>query len=196
MQSAGAVAEFPAVAGASVGDDLRALRKARGLTLSQFSRQIDRSIGWLSQVERGHSEPSIRDLRRIASALSVPISFFFRNADAPAAERGVVVRKANLSALGTRESGLTEELLSPDLSGEFEMIRSVFEAGAESGDVAARPTEEGGHIVSGELELWIGGRHHHLKAGDSFQFHCASYRWRNPGSEPAVAIWIISPPVY
>ena len=41
----------------SLGADLRALRRARGLTLTELAGQIDRSVGWLSQVERDLSAP-------------------------------------------------------------------------------------------------------------------------------------------
>ncbi|MEM9147373.1 MAG: cupin domain-containing protein, partial [Pseudomonadota bacterium] len=37
---------------------------------------------------------------------------------------------------------------------------------------------------------------HRLFAGDSFRFEGEPYRWRNPGAESAVAIWVIAPPVY
>ena len=37
--------------------DIRALRKARGLTLAEAALKLGRSIGWLSQVERGISIP-------------------------------------------------------------------------------------------------------------------------------------------
>jgi len=47
----------------SLGADLRALRKARGITLADLAGQIDRSVVWLSQVERNLSEPSITDLQ-------------------------------------------------------------------------------------------------------------------------------------
>ncbi len=180
----------------SVGDDIRAIRRLRGLTLADLAKQLNRSTGWMSQVERGQNEPSIRDLRKIAALFEFPLSFFFRNHDAPADERGVVVRKASRTTLGTGESGLVEELLSPDLSGDFEMIRSVFAPGADSGKVPARPTQDGGYVISGLLDLWVFGKKHELKAGDSFQFQNSVYRWRNPGSEPAEVIWIISPPAY
>ena len=67
--------------------------------------------------------------------------------DAPEDERGVVVRAKSRAVLGTREAGLTEELLSPDISGDFEMIRSVFEPGAASGPVEVRPTQEAGPAI-------------------------------------------------
>lgn len=179
-----------------IGGDLRALRKSRSETLSGLAEQLGRSVGWLSQVERGLSEPSIADLRKFAIAFGVPISFFFRNDDAPNEERGHIVRAANRRSLGDATAGLCEELLSPDLGGSFEMLRSVFAPGAEMSKAQTRETEEGGYIVSGTLDLWIGEHCYTLHPGDSFHFAGQPYRWRNPGTEEAVVIWTIAPPVY
>ncbi len=44
--------------------------------------------------------------------------------------------------------------------------------------------------------MWIGERRFDLKPGDSFRFKGERHRWRNPGLEPAIAIWVIAPPVY
>ena len=41
----------------TIGADIRALRKARGLTLVGLAGMLSRSVGWLSQVERDKSEP-------------------------------------------------------------------------------------------------------------------------------------------
>lgn len=179
-----------------VGADIRVLRKSRNMTLSELCDALGRSVGWLSQVERGQTDPSIPDLKAIAGHFGVPVSFFFRNADAPESERGWIVRSGSRAVIGSREDGLKEELLSPDLGGDFEMIRSVFEPGAARDLMPARDTQDGGVIISGELELMIGGKTFALKAGDSFQFDRQPYGWRNRGSEPAVVIWIISPPIY
>jgi len=179
-----------------VGADLRALRKARGLTLAGLARKVGRSVGWLSQVERDLAEPAISDLRRLANALDQPLSLFFGPADAPGDERGYVVRRNSRRALGSAAEGLVEQLLSPDLSGSFEIVRSVFDPGAERSEFVVRPTEEAGYLIAGELELWIGERHFHLKPGDSFRFKGERHRWRNPGAVPAIAIWVIAPPVY
>jgi transcriptional regulator with XRE-family HTH domain len=179
-----------------VGSDLRALRKARGLTLSELALTVGRSVGWLSQVERDLAEPTILDLRRLADVLDQPLSLFFGPNNAPEDERGYVVRWNSRRALGSAEEGLVEQLLSPDLSGSFEIVRSVFEPGAERSEYLPRPTEEAGYLIAGELELWIGERHFHLHPGDSFRFKGERHRWRNPGAEPAIAIWVIAPPVY
>ena len=179
-----------------VGADLRALRKARGLTLSELALKVGRSVGWLSQVERDLAEPTIADLRRLAAALEQPLSLFFGPNNAPEDERGYVVRWNSRRALGSAEQGLVEQLLSPDLSGSFEIVRSVFEPGTELPEFNQRATEEAGYLIAGELELWIGERHFHLKPGDSFRFKDERHRWRNPGDQPAIAIWVIAPPVY
>ena len=179
-----------------VGADLRALRKARGLTLAGLARKVGRSVGWLSQVERDLAEPAISDLRRLANALDQPLSLFFGPASAPGDERGYVVRRNSRRALGSAAEGLVEQLLSPDLSGSFEIVRSVFDPGAERSEFVVRPTEEAGYLIAGELELWIGERHFHLHPGDSFRFKGERHRWRNPGAVPAIAIWVIAPPVY
>lgn len=176
--------------------DIRALRKARGLKLAEIALRLGRSVGWVSQVERGLSMPSLEDLRALATLFDVPVSLFFGHGVSEERERGVVVRAAQRRSLGTSDTGLVEELLSPDLGGSFEMLRSVFAPGAELKTLNERPTEEAGYVVSGVFEIEIAGTWHRLTAGDSFRFENKPHRWRNPGREPAVVIWVVAPPVY
>jgi transcriptional regulator with XRE-family HTH domain len=182
--------------GSLLARDIRALRKSRGMTLAETALRLDRSVGWLSQVERGLSQPSLGDLRAIADLFSVPLSLFFSHDVPREEERGVVVRAGARRVLGTSETGLVEELLSPDLGGSFELIRSEFAAGAEMVVEARRDTEDAGYVVSGRLDIEIGGVWHVLGEGDSFRFSGKTYRWRNPGNTPTVVIWVVSPPVY
>jgi transcriptional regulator with XRE-family HTH domain len=176
--------------------DIRALRKARGLTLADLAEGLGRSVGWASQVERGLSTPSHADLRAIAELFAVPLSLFFAHDVPREEERGVIVRAGRRRVLGTSDSGLVEELLSPDLGGGFELIRSEFAPGAELAVLARRDTEDAGYVVSGRFDIEIGGNWHSLGEGDSFRFRDRTYRWRNPGDVPAIVIWVVSPPVY
>ncbi len=181
---------------ASIGSDLRALRKSKGLTLSELALATGRSVGYLSQVERGLSSVSIQDLRKLANVFGVPLGWFLAQDDAPEEERGHIVRADARRRIGSEESGLVEELLSPDLGGAFEVFRSVFLPGAELPENGFRETEEAGYVVAGELDLWIDDTHFHLKPGDSFRLNHETHRWRNPGTVPCVVIWVIAPPVY
>ncbi|MGB6119039.1 MAG: XRE family transcriptional regulator [Mesorhizobium sp.] len=176
--------------------DLRALRKSRGLTLTELALKLGRSVGWVSQVERGISRPSIDDLRAMATALSAPLSLLFGHDVADERERGVIVRSGHRRSLGSAETGLTEELLSPDLGGSFEILRSVFAPGAAMDAPSLRATEEAGYVVVGRFDIEIAGVWHQLAPGDSFRFSHKPFRWRNPGEDPAVVVWVVSPPVY
>lgn len=180
----------------ALGNDVRGLRKSRGLTLNELALKIGRSVGFISQVERGLSSPSIDDLRAISAALDVPTSWFFANETQNDEELGLIVRADSRRVLGTAETGIVEELLSPDLGGSFEVFRSVFQPGAEMKNDVYRETEEAGYVVSGQLNFCIDGQWFELNAGDSFRFEHKPYRWKNTAAEPAIVIWVVSPPVY
>ncbi|MEY8830868.1 helix-turn-helix domain-containing protein [Sedimentitalea sp. XS_ASV28] len=180
----------------SLGADLRALRKARGITLAELAESLGRSVGWLSQVERDLSEPSITDLRHIAASLDVPVSMLFGHAPAPAAEAGYVVRAGARRTIGSGAAGLVEELLSPDLTDDFEMVHSTFKPHSRIGEVVVRATQEVGYVISGKLDLVISGQGFTVNPGDSFRIRGEPFEWINPYDEPAVAIWVIAPPVY
>jgi transcriptional regulator with XRE-family HTH domain len=180
----------------TVGADIRALRKSRDIRLIQLAAELGRSTGWLSQIERGQTEPAISDLRNIATYFDIPLSFFFRNEQAAEGEQGFIVRKSTRGTLGSRMSGLVEELLSPHLSADFEMLRSEFEGGAKSDWINARPTQEGGYIIKGRLNLWVNDKKFELFEGDSFQFQNEKYRWENPTETTTIAFWVVSPSIY
>lgn len=184
---------------ASIGGKIRDLRKLKRLTLARIAQATGLSIGHLSQVERGISAPSVRHLQLIAAALGVKISWFFDGGDPPpAAERGFIVRAGRRRRLDFTGLGITDLLLSPTLSGKLELLMSEFEPGAESGaEPYAHEGEEGGVVISGRLELWVGEHHFLLEEGDSFGFPSTTpHRYRNPGAVPARVVWAITPPSY
>jgi transcriptional regulator with XRE-family HTH domain len=180
----------------TLGADLRALRKARGLTLTDLATSLGRSVGWLSQVERDKSDPSITDLRLIAKVLDISVSSLFRQDETPVHEQGYIVRANARRPIGSREAGLVEELLSPDLTDDFEVVHSVFEPGSALDVPNSRPTQEVAYLIDGQLDVEIEGRIHKLTTGDSFRIRGEEYRWSNPYAEPCKVIWVISPPVY
>lgn len=176
--------------------DLRALRQAKSLTLAQISASIGRSVGWMSQVERGISMPTLVDLRRLADLFGVPMSLFYSREQSADTDGEVVVRAGARRQLGPTEPGLVEELLSPSLGGTFEMRRRVFAPGAESVARGRDESEEAGFVLSGRLMLEMDSGVQELQAGDSFRFKGKAVRWRNAGATEAVVIWAMSPPVY
>ncbi len=180
----------------TLGADLRALRRARGVTLADLAQRLGRSVGWLSQVERDLSEPSVADLRSIAAVLDVSLSLLFDHSGAQEGEAGYIVRRSARRPIGKGKPGLTEELLSPDLTDDFEMVHSTFDPGARAVEPQIRATQEVGYILSGRLDLTIAGRQFTVGTGDSFRIRGEPFEWQNPYNIPAVAIWVIAPPVY
>ena len=182
-----------------VGEQIRDLRKAKGVTIAALADRIGRSVGYISQIERNLSALSIPDLKRIAEALDVQISWFFHaTKSAPADERNYVVRRDNRRHLSFTGLGVTEELLSPGLGGATEMILTRIPPRTATGDeFVSRGAEESGLVLQGRLELWIGERHFVLETGDSFCFRPGeAHRVANPGDVETVVVWVITPPVY
>ena len=98
--------------------------------------------------------------------------------------------------IGSGQGGLIEELLSPDLTDDFEMVHSTFAPNSRAGEIIQRPTQEVGFLISGKLDLMIEDERHTIHPGDSFRIRGEAHEWINPYDEPAVAIWVIAPPVY
>ena len=56
---------------------IRDLRKHKKVTLADLAQRIGRSVGFLSQVERGLSRPTVADLTAIGEALQTPTTYFY-----------------------------------------------------------------------------------------------------------------------
>ena len=101
-----------------IGGRIRELRKAHGRTLQDVATTVGISVSYLSQIERDVSRLPIGVLKKIADALGVHMNWFFRTAvQGPADERDLIERAANRRQLTFTGLGITEELLSPNLSG-------------------------------------------------------------------------------
>ena len=183
---------------AHIGREIRQLRKARGLTIVELRDLTGLSQGYLSQVERDISAPSIKALHSISVALGVSIGWFFPALSDEADEiRDMVVRHDKRRRL-VFESGITDELLSPNLGRQIELLRCIFTPGSDSGtEPYTHEGEETGIVVSGTLHLWIGDLHVVLNEGDSFAFESDQpHRYENPTDQNTVVIWAITPPSY
>lgn len=62
-----------------IGAKIRHLRNHRAITLDALTMRTGLSAGYLSKIERGLSSPPIATLSRIASALGVKLSDFFKD---------------------------------------------------------------------------------------------------------------------
>ncbi len=187
---------------ADLGSEIRQLRKVRGMTLQELAQATGKSVGFLSQVERNLSKPSVAALQVISEVLGVHVGWFFPEEPSASRERDFIVRASNRRRLtyselsGTDYLGLHDHLLSANLNGDLALGLSRYEPGASTGDDCyAHRGEEAGLVLSGRLELTIGDQVYLLEAGDSFSFNSGhQHRYANPSeSEDTVVVWANTP---
>ncbi|WP_137818927.1 helix-turn-helix domain-containing protein [Pseudomonas sp. 2FG] len=174
-----------------LGLRIRDLRKRRGVRLQQVADRIGRSVGFVSQIERGLSNPSIEDVSAIAELLGVDYRFFFTPTAEPA--HSLVVHPSERRSLSYR-GGISDQLLSPLMSGKFHMLLTELEPGARSSDEASsHEGEQGGYVLEGQLRLWVDDECLELRSGDSFQFLSSRpHHYLNPGDTPTRILWVFS----
>lgn len=172
---------------------IRDLRKHRGVTLNELAERIGRSVGFLSQVERGKSRPTVADLTGISEALEVPTTYFY-NPGKPRQVRWVTrpEERRTLHYAG----GITDILVSPTMSGGFSMLDSQLAPGATSGDRHVNDSsEQGGFVLEGELAIWLDQAEQPviLRANDSFQLPpFAQFRYANLTEKPTRVLWVFT----
>ncbi len=59
------------------GAHIRSLRQQRGLSQEEVAHTAGIHVTYLSGIERGKRNPSLRNIRRIAVALSIPVQNLF-----------------------------------------------------------------------------------------------------------------------
>ena len=182
---------------AEIGEEIRGLRKAQGLTLKHVAAAAGISVGYLSEIERNLSRVPIGVLKSLCDVFGIHMNWFFRAGKLGTnEERDVVVRADNRPRLSFPGLGITEELLSPNLTGQLELLISTIAPGADS-DNYSHDGSEAGLVLEGTLDLWIDDVHLTLESGDSFAFPSTSqHRCANHGTRPTRVLWVITPPHY
>lgn len=186
---------------AVLGERVRKLRHERDLTIAELADRSGLSSGLISQIERGRSNPSVRTLHRLRSALGVNLWAFLQPSDpstaavssTSSASPHFIRRKADRLKLVRGKSGIAEELLSPRSDDQMRFMEITIPAGVESADMLIGQGRKGGLVFSGRARLTVDGETGELEAGDSFQFPAdVPHKIANPYNEPVVLIWIMS----
>ena len=180
-----------------LGERIRGLRKRRGMTLARLAEIAGLSTGYISQIERNLGYPSIPALVNIARSLGGTVQWFFAGASpVPQDEHGYVVRRGNRLKI-QYDGGIVDELVTPKMSLQVEMIYTRLPPGTESAESYTHAGDGVGFVISGELEIWVGDRHFHLHEGDSCSYSSGEpHRYRNSSSRETVVVWAISPPSF
>ncbi|MBC8508019.1 MAG: helix-turn-helix transcriptional regulator [Chloroflexi bacterium] len=174
-----------------VGGRLRDLREQRNLSMRALARMSGLSANALSMIERGKSSPSVSTLYKLAEALEVPITCFFRT-ETP--QDDVVFRKSSARTRVPFHRGLWEGLGGESFMGHVEPFMLTLESGANSGRF---PMAHTGHefvmCLRGQLEYQVENQLFVLEPGDSLLFAAElRHQWRNPGNTVTNAIFVLA----
>jgi transcriptional regulator with XRE-family HTH domain len=178
----------------SIGLKIRKRRLDFGLSLRDLAAKTDLTASFISQIERGVTNPSLNSLRKIAESLDVPLLFFLTDDS----KKSPVVRRNARPRLEFESLSVTYEMLTPDLSHKMEAIIGSLECG--TGNVVRSlkvPTEEIILVLSGALKVGLQDGEYILNEGDSIYFEGFQLKELSCESDQkAVWVSVITPPVF
>ncbi|HBU12670.1 MAG TPA: Cro/Cl family transcriptional regulator [Clostridiales bacterium] len=174
----------------SIGKKIKALRQQLSLTQSELADRAELSKGFISQLERDLTSPSIATLTDILECLGTDLREFFRD-EAP--------EKVAFSAMDLfeKEQGGQKILwLVPSAQkNSMEPILLTLAPGVQTEEDRPHPGEEFGYVLSGGVTLVLGAGRHRIKKGGSFYFKADLPHFIvNTGQKRAEVVWISSPP--
>ena len=163
-----------ALASLDLGSQVRKLRNKRSLTLQDLADLTGLSKPNLSQIENNFVTPPIATLLKIATALGVPIGYFFQ--ESPQQRNMIVVRKddrygvakgPHISHIGYQY----EPLAYPKIDKSMEPFIVIMEE-REASDIVFNNHlgEEFLYVLDGSLEFCYGDNRVALEEGDSLYF--------------------------
>jgi transcriptional regulator with XRE-family HTH domain len=184
----------------NIGAKLRAARRKQKLSLRVLAARADVSPSLLSQIENGRANPSVMTLHNVATALAVPITFFFPTAsdngipspatntiqsdktpselradnqiefDAPPHQPSIVMNPSSRMAIELM-GGVRWERLTPREEDNIQFLEIHYRPGAASGAAMSRHRgREFGIVVAGSLKLELGFEQYTLQVGGSIIF--------------------------
>ena len=185
----------------TIGDRLRKIRKAKGLTLDVLAEQIGLTKGYLSKVETGQKVPPIATLARVAGALQTDVATLLQGGKGAeqAVTTGISLIRANErhevirggTAFGYDYQALAHHIDSKHMEPFIftfpaQILREVF---------FEHDGEELIFVLSGIVEFQIGEETYELSPGDCIYFDSAiPHRGRGVKGD-AKAIVVICPSV-
>ena len=173
----------------TLGHRLRTRRKAIGKTLQQVANESSLTVGFISQIERGISTPSLASLYNVAKALDTSVDHFVSRA--PARSHSVVSHSGQRQTYKVGGTARFYEFLErgfPDA--KLNACLSHVPPGHLS-EVMSHEGEEFVYLVAGSMRYEVDGVTYLLGPGDTLHFDSRkAHRGANIGTETAVELWV------
>ena len=178
----------------NIGEKIKYLRLASNLTQEELADRCELSKGFISQLERNLTSPSIATLIDILSSLGTDLTRFFQeNAD-----EKMVFSKEDYAAKRDAEMGSHICWLVPNAQkNAMEPILLTLDPGGSTYPDNPHDGEEFGFILEGIVQIHLGQRIIKARRGDSFIIRPREpHALVNKGKRRARILWVTTPPSF
>ena len=175
-----------------IGAKLKELRILKGLTQEELADRAELSKGFISQLERDLTSPSIATLMDILQCLGTSIGEFFNETP----EEQIVFGKTDYFEKHDLELKNEIKWIIPNAQKNMmEPILLTLEPGGETYPDNPHEGEEFGYVLQDNISIHIGSKTYKAKKGESFYFVSDKKHYLS-SKAGAVLIWVSSPPSF
>lgn len=176
-----------------IGHRMKELRIQYGLTQQDLADRSELSKGFISQLERNLTTPSIGTLLDIIQCLGTTPAEFFTD-DEP---EQIVFSPQDYFEKNYKKRGCTVEWLIPNAQkNAMEPVLMTLSPGGKSETMLPQESEEFGYVLHGSVRLHYGTRTYIVRSGESFYFTADKKHSIEACEEEAALIWISNPPCF
>ena len=176
----------------NIGEKIKELRVRSGLTQEELADRAELSKGFISQLERDNTSPSITTLLDILQCLGTTAGEFF-NEDP---EEQMVFGRDDYFVKEDSELKNTIQWIIPNAQKNMmEPIHLTLDAGGSTYPDNPHEGEEFGYVLSGSINIHIGNKIYKAKKGESFYFTPDKKHYLTSGNGASV-IWVSTPPSF
>lgn len=174
-----------------IGENLKRLRIANSLTQQELADRCELTKGYISQLERDLTSPSIATLTDILECLGTDLGSFFNEA----IDQKIVFKEEDVFVKESDDNYKINWIV-PNAQ-KYKMEPILVELGGYSRTKEDEPHEgeEFGHVLSGTIMLNYGSQVYKVKKGESFYIKTNKTHFiENTSKNPARVIWVCTPP--
>ncbi|KXG76834.1 helix-turn-helix domain-containing protein [Thermotalea metallivorans] len=177
-----------------IGEKLKRLRILNELTQDELAQRCDLTKGFISQIERDLTSPSIATLIDILEALGTDIKNFFNEE----LEDKIVFTEEDIYSSENEDLGYKISWLIPNAQKNImEPILITLNPHSTSNIESPHKGEEFGYVLKGNINVCVGKNKFKVKKGESFYFKSNKTHFlENPYHKPATILWVASPPSF
>ena len=175
-----------------IGNKIKQLRTRQGLTLEELASRSELTKGFLSQLERDLTSPSIDSLSDILEALGTNLSEFFQED-----KNDQFVFRSEDFFVDEREHCTVHWLVPNTQKNQMEPILLELPAGGESFEVEPHNGEEFGYVLDGSVILECDGERSVVRRGETFYLHGKTFHYlKNERKTTTRILWVCTPPLF